>query len=127
MISTSATPYSEVNRRETLATVPLLFQIAESYLAKTPELFQRHITPLVPLLFSINDRGVRGAVLQKMSLLEKQLDKSAINSSVFEPMCSGFSDSSGPLRELTLKSTICLVQKLNHSNLEKLVRYLVRL
>jgi len=117
----------DVNRRETLAIVPLLFQIAESYLAKTPELFQRHITPLVPLLFAINDRGVRGAVLQKMTLLESQLDTSAINSAVFEPMCSGFSDSSGPLRELTLKSTIVLVPKLNHSNLEKLVRYLVRL
>lgn len=117
----------DVNRREALATVPLLFQIAESYLAKTPELFQRHITPLVPLLFAINDRGVRGAVLQKITLLESQLDKVTINSAVFEPMCSGFTDSSGPLRELTLKSTIVLVPKLNHSNLEKLVRYLVRL
>lgn len=117
----------DVNRRETLAIVPLLFQIAESYLAKTPELFQRHITPLVPLLFAINDRGVRGAVLQKITLLESQLDKAAINSKVFEPMCSGFTDSSGPLRELTLKSTIVLVPKLNHTNLEKLVRYLVRM
>lgn len=117
----------DVNRRETLATVPLLFQIAESYLAKSPELFQRHITPLVPVLFAINDRGVRGAVLQKISLLEGQLEKSAINASVFEPMCSGFTDSSGPLRELTLKSTIVLVPKLSYANLEKLVRYLVRL
>lgn len=117
----------DVNRREVLAIVPLLFQIAESYLAKTPELFQRHISPLVPLLFAINDRGVRGAVLQKISLLESQLDKGAINSSVFEPMCSGFTDSSPALRELTLKSTIVLVPKLSHTNLEKLVRYLVRM
>lgn len=117
----------DVNRREVLAIVPLLFQIAESYLAKTPELFQRHITPLVPLLFGINDRGVRGVVLQKISLLEGHLDKAAINSSVFEPMCSGFTDSSAPLRELTLKSTIVLVPKLNHANTEKLVRYLIRL
>lgn len=117
----------DVNRREVLAIVPLLFQIAESYLAKTPELFQRHITPLVPTLFAVNDRGVRGAVLQKISLLESQLDKQFINSSVFDPMCSGFTDSSGPLRELTLKSTIVLVPKLNHASLEKLVRYLVRL
>ena len=117
----------DVNRREALATVPLLFQIAESYLAKSPELFQRHITPLVPLLFAINDRGVRGAVLQKISLLEGQLDKAAINSAVFEPMCSGFTDGSAPLRELTLKSAIVLVPKLNHANVEKLVRYLVRL
>jgi SCY1-like protein 1 len=117
----------DINRREVLAIVPLLFQIAESYLAKTPALFQKHITPLVPLLFAVNDRGVRGSILQKISVLESQLDKSALNSSVFEPMCSGFTDSSGPLRELTLKSTVVLVPKLNHANLEKLVRYLVRL
>ena len=117
----------EVNRREVLAIVPLLFQIAESYLTKTPELFQKHVAPLVPLLFAVNDRGVRGSILQKISVLESQLDKSALNSSVFEPMCSGFTDSSGPLRELTLKSTIGLVPKLHHANLEKLVRYLVRL
>ena len=110
-----------------MAIVPLLFQIAESYLAKKPELFQRHITPLVPTLFAVNDRGVRGAILHKISLLESQLDKNSINSHVFEPMCSGFTDSSAPLRELTLKSTIVLVPKLNHANLEKLVRYLVRL
>ncbi|KAK1741357.1 N-terminal kinase-like protein [Skeletonema marinoi] len=108
----------DINRREVLAI---------SYLAKTPELFQKHVTPLVPLLFAVNDRGVRGSILQKISILESQLDKSALNSSVFEPMCSGFTDSSGPLRELTLKSTIVLVPKLNHANLEKLVRYLVRL
>lgn len=117
----------DVNRREVLSIVPLLFQIAESYLAGTPELFQRHVAPLVPLLFSINDRGVRGAVLQKISLLEGQLDNATINSAVFEPMCSGFTDSSGPLRELTLKATICLVSKLNYANMEKLVRYLIRL
>jgi SCY1-like protein 1 len=117
----------DVNRREVLAIVPLLFQIAESYLAGTSELFQRHVAPLVPILFSINDRGVRGAVLQKISLLEGQLDNSTINSAVFEPMCSGFTDSSGPLRELTLKATICLVPKLNYASMEKLVRYLIRL
>mmetsp|Transcript_21482 Transcript_21482/g.43948 ORF Transcript_21482/g.43948 Transcript_21482/m.43948 type:complete len:836 (-) Transcript_21482:43-2550(-) len=117
----------DVNRREILAIVPLLFQIAESFLTKKPELFQRHITPLVPILFGVKDRGVRGAVLQKISLLESQLDNASVNTHVFEPMCSGFSDSSAALRELTLKSTIVLVPKLHHANLEKLVRYLVRL
>lgn len=96
-------------------------------MTKKPELFQRHIAPLVPVLFGVNDRGVRGAVLQKISLLESQLDNASVNTHVFEPMCSGFSDSSAALRELTLKSTIVLVPKLHHANLEKLVRYLVRL
>ena len=127
----------EVNRRQVLAVVPLLFQVAEMYLTETKESgdsstskespFQLHIAPLIPSLFGINDRGVRGAILQKISLLESQLDKNTLNSKVFDPMCSGFTDSSGPLRELTLKSTIVLVPKLNAASLEKLVRYLVRL
>ena len=123
----------EVNRRQVLAVVPLLFQVAEIYLTEKDggdakeSPFQTHIAPLIPSLFGINDRGVRGAILQKISLLESQLDKNTLNSKVFDPMCSGFTDSSGPLRELTLKSTIVLVPKLNAASLEKLVRYLVRL
>jgi SCY1-like protein 1 len=123
----------EVNRRQVLAVVPLLFQVAEMYLTKKGEgdskesPFQVHIVPLIPSLFGINDRGVRGAILQKITLLESQLDDRTLNSQVFDPMCSGFTDTSGPLRELTLKSTIVLVPKLNAASLEKLVRYLVRL
>ena len=62
-----------------------------------------------------------------MSLLTANLDASTLNSKVFEPMCSGFSDSSAALRELTLKSTLGLVPVLSPPNLEKLTRYLVRL
>lgn len=54
-------------------------------------------------------------------------DKNTLNEAVFEPMCSGFSDSSAALRELTLKATAALVPHLTHPNLEKLSRYLVRL
>jgi hypothetical protein len=59
--------------------------------------------------------------------LEQTLDDDALNTSVFEPMCSGFADSSPALRELTLKATLVLVPHLTHPNLEKLSRYLVRL
>ena len=79
------------------------------------------------VLFRINDRGVRGALLQRSSLYSAHLDKAALNVSVFEPMCSGFTDSSAALRELTLKSAISLVPNLTPTNLEKLVRYLIRL
>lgn len=83
--------------------------------------------PLIGLLFQVKDRGVRGTLLQKMSLLSANLDSSTLNSKVFEPMCSGFSDSSAALRELTLKSTLGLVPILTPPNLEKLTRYLVRM
>mmetsp|Transcript_12638 Transcript_12638/g.22717 ORF Transcript_12638/g.22717 Transcript_12638/m.22717 type:complete len:401 (-) Transcript_12638:51-1253(-) len=59
--------------------------------------------------------------------MTKHLDKNALNVSVFEPLCSGFNDSSAALRELTLKATLALVPSLNSPNVEKLSRYLVRL
>ena len=92
-----------------------------------PDEFRAALTPIVELLFRINDRGVRGALLQRSGLYSAHLDKAALNTSVFEPMCSGFTDSSGALRELTLKSAMSLVPKLTPSNLENLVRYLIRL
>lgn len=104
--------------------IPLFF-IAQHYLDK--EAFQKELKPLVGLLFNVKDRGVRGTLLQRMSLLTENLDASTLNTKVFEPMCSGFSDSSSALRELTLKSTLGLVPYLTAPNLEKLTRYLVRL
>ena len=110
-----------------LAVIPPLFFIAEKHLMDDPEEFRSALTPIVELLFRINDRGVRGALLQRSNLYSAHLDQAALNNSVFEPMCSGFTDSSAALRELTLKSAILLVPKLTPSNLEKLVRYLIRL
>ena len=83
--------------------------------------------PLVTMLFTINDRGVRGSLLKKAPLLAKHLDNNSLNVNCFEPMCSGFSDSSAALRELTLQATGVLVPHLTQPNLEKLSRYLVRL
>ena len=110
-----------------LAIIPPLFAIAENHLMSDPDEFKAALTPIVEVLFKINDRGVRGALLQRSSLYSAHLDKAALNVSVFEPMCSGFTDSSAALRELTLKSAISLVPNLTPTNLEKLVRYLIRL
>lgn len=104
--------------------IPLFF-IAENYL--TGEKLNKELKPLIGLLFQVKDRGVRGTLLQKMTLLSANLDSNTLNSKVFEPMCSGFSDSSAVLRELTLKSTLSLVPNLTAPNLEKLTRYLIRL
>jgi SCY1-like protein 1 len=59
--------------------------------------------------------------------MSQHFDQNTLNTAVFEPLCSGFSDSSSALRELTLKATLSLVPHLTHPNLEKLSRYLVRL
>jgi SCY1-like protein 1 len=115
----------DVHKRECLALLPTLFSTSTNYLSQ--EEFQSQISPVIELLFRVNDRAVRGALLSRISLFAKLLDGPTLNRIVFEPMCSGFSDSSAPMRELTLKSAIVVVEHLTPANLEKLTRYLVRL
>lgn len=115
----------EISRRECLALLPTLFATATAHLSSAE--FQSQLAPLVELLFKVNDRAVRGAMLGRISLFAQNFDTPTLNRVVFEPMCSGFTDSSAPLRELTLKSAIVLVSHLSQPNLEKLTRYLVRM
>ena len=80
------------------------------------------------LSITLNDRGIRGALLSRfVPVLSDTLDARTLNSAVFEPACSGFTDSSPALRELTLKSSLRLVAKLFPTSLDKLCRYLIRL
>lgn len=102
-----------------------MFFIMENYL--DPSNVSKTLTPLVAMLFMVKDRGVRGGLLSKVDFMSKHLDKNALNARVFEPLCSGFNDSSPALREMTLKATLVLVPYLNAPNMEKLSRYLVRL
>ena len=115
----------DLYRREVLAMVNPLFFIADHVLDE--ETIGKQLTPLMQLLFTVKDRAVRGALLSKTSLLAQHMPKNNLNQSVFEPLCSGFSDSSDALRELTLKATAVLVPHLYPPNVEKLSRYLVRL
>lgn len=108
-----------------LAMMGPLFFIADNFL--TGEEVGNELKPLVGLLFVVKDRGVRGSLLSKIDLMAANLDKKTLNASVFEPMCSGFSDSSPALREMTLKSCVALIPSLNPPNVEKLSRYLIRL
>jgi len=154
VIKTEGSLEQEVNRRELLAIIPPVFYIGEHCLSsggvgnssttkkgadelvdnaakkkyKDPkELFRQNMLPVIELLFTVNDRGVRGTLLSRIELFSTHLDSVSLNSKVFEPTCSGFTDTSPQLRELTLRSTLHLVKHLTPANLEKLVRYLVRL
>ena len=113
-----------------LALVQPFFYILETYCC-TPSDPKSFVAPnhveTIASLFRVNDRGIRGTMLQKMAFLSRSVDANALNTSVFEPLCSGFADSSAALRELTLKSTLSLVPHLTAPNVEKLSRYLVRL
>ncbi|GAX12817.1 SCY1-like protein 1 [Fistulifera solaris] len=114
----------DMYRREVLATIPPLFFIAEAYLGNKTS---QELGPMVAILFEMNDRAIRGSLLQKTAFLLQHLDNQMLNQSVFGPACGGFSDSSPTLRELTLKATVEIMPKLTQPNLEKLSRYLVRL
>lgn len=115
----------DIYRREVLAMLVPLFFIEEHY--QDPEKVGNELAPIIAKLFTVPDRGVRSILLNTVAFLTRTLDKSALNSSVFEPMCSGFNDSSPVLREMTLKATQALVPSLTAPNIEKLSRYLVRL
>lgn len=104
--------------------VPLFF-IEERY--QDPAKIGKELAPLIAKLFTVPDRGVRSILLNQVGFMTQHLDKNALNANVFEPLCSGFNDSSPALRELTLKATLGLVPSLNPPSLEKLSRYLVRL
>jgi len=124
--SSDLTLVQDIHRRECLAVLPPLFAIASANLS--PEEFSQRLGPnVIEKLFRVNDRAIRGALLTRINLFSSTLSAPSLNTNVFEPMCSGFSDSSAPLRELTLKSAIVLVPHLTPANLEKLSRYLVRL
>lgn len=114
----------DITRREVLAIIPPLFSICDMLDESS---FQSQISPFIVTLFQLNDRGIRAALLNRLPSLTERLDKHAINSCVFEPMCTGFTDSSAALREMTLKSTLPLISSLNSVNIEKLGRYLIRL
>jgi SCY1-like protein 1 len=102
-----------------------LFYIAENFLDTST--VGKSLGTIIGVLFRVNDRAIRGTLLQKAPFMASSFDPNVLNEAVFEPMCSGFSDSSAALRELTLKSTAALVPHLTQPNLEKLCRYLVRL
>ena len=123
--SSEALLSQEFYRREVLAMLGPLFHIVEFVLES--ETIAKELAPICPLLFAVKDRGVRGALLARTNLLATNLSKQDVNVHVFEPLCSGFSDSSEALRELTLKATLVLVPHLYPPNVEKLSRYLVRM
>jgi SCY1-like protein 1 len=115
----------EAFRKQVLSMLHPLFYIAEHILDS--HTVGAQLGKVLGILFRVNDRAIRGTLLQKAPFMSENFDKHTLNEDVFEPMCSGFADSSAALRELTLKSTAALVPHLTHPNLEKLSRYLVRL
>ncbi len=89
---------------------------------------EEYATPAVVELFRCNDRATRVALLQKMDVLGEFLNAKIINEQIFDKICTGFSDSTPVLRELTIKAMMHIAPKLNETNLnETLMRHFAKL
>jgi hypothetical protein len=78
-------------------------------------------------LFACNDRIVRVGLLQRIEKLAPAISNETVNN-CFDQICTGFSDATPVVRELTIKAMIHIVQRLNDTNKnDKLVRFLAKL
>ena len=62
------------------------------------------VVPAIVELFQCNDRATRVALLQRVDKIAPILDEGTVNSTVFELLLTGFSDTTVVLRELTIPS-----------------------
>eukprot|EP00923_Selenidium_pygospionis_P000325 GHVN01000647.1.p1 GENE.GHVN01000647.1~~GHVN01000647.1.p1 ORF type:complete len:878 (-),score=163.10 GHVN01000647.1:815-3448(-) len=116
-------PATIASTSPTIILSPIL-QIAE---ALNTDAFRTRLLPCLVNLFKSPDRALRFALLQSIALIDTHLDTQTANTSLFEPLCMGFADSSAPLREATLKAMIYFVPKLNRANLDKALRLMAKL
>jgi SCY1-like protein 1 len=112
-------------REMVAACLPILGEIGSSM---SGEEYREHVLPAVLPLFGVKDRAVRMLLLDRVEALVKHMDAQTVNGLVFEQLNAGFSDTAKELRELTLKSMLSLVDKLNDVNMnDKLMRTLAKL
>ena len=90
--------------------------------------FQSKVLPCITRLFASTDRALRVSLLQSITVLEPYFPAQLVNDQLFTNIAAGFADSTAYLRELTLKSIIPLIPKLNTRNLNsELLKYLAKL
>lgn len=106
--------------------LPVLVQIGSLF---PDEEFKSKVLPTIVKMFSCHDRAVRVQLLQMMEKFANYFDAKLVNSSiVFDNICSGFSDTSPVVRELTVKSILQLVDKLSEANLNtRVMKYFAKL
>nr|CCA20455.1 Nterminal kinaselike protein putative [Albugo laibachii Nc14] len=106
--------------------LPVLVQIGSLF---PDEEFKSKVLPTIIKMFSCHDRAVRVQLLQMMEKFSNYFDAKLVNSSiVFDNICSGFTDTSPVVRELTVKSILQLVDKLSEANLNtRVMKYFAKL
>lgn len=92
------------------------------------EEFKEKVAPLVATLFSSPDRGIRFRLLMSIGDMMPNLDDATINDKIFPECVNGFTDSSGPIREATVKALIFFVPRLKAKTVEgRVVKLLLKL
>lgn len=90
--------------------------------------FKEKVAPMVVQLFTSPDRAVRFRLLTSIGDMIDNLDDSMINDKIFPECVNGFTDSSGPIREATVKATIFFVPRLKAKTVEqRVVKLLLKL
>lgn len=103
-----------------------LFFCSVAELAK-PE-FEYTVLPVVKYLFAKDERHIRLAILDSLSLIAANLEGSFVQEAVYQRYISGFTDSFPAIREATLKASIFLAPKLSSRQLNgELLRFYARL
>lgn len=86
------------------------------------------VLPVIKLLFSKDDRHIRLALLDSLSVVAANVEDAFIQEAVYQKYASGFTDSSPGIREATLKASIFLAPKLSSRQLNgELLRFYARL
>ncbi|XP_068647824.1 uncharacterized protein [Aristolochia californica] len=94
----------------------------------SPEEFNEKVLSTVVKLYASTDRGVRISLLQHIDQYGESLSAQVVDEQIFPHVATGFSDLSGFLRELTLKSMLILAPKLSQRTISgTLLKYLSKL
>ncbi|WVZ68391.1 hypothetical protein U9M48_017337 [Paspalum notatum var. saurae] len=90
--------------------------------------FSIKVLPTIVKLFASNDRAIRACLLQHIDQFGESLSAQTVDEQVFPHVATGFSDTTGSIRELTLKSMLVLAPKLSQRTISgSLLKYLSKL
>ncbi|KAG9457148.1 hypothetical protein H6P81_001656 [Aristolochia fimbriata] len=110
------------------ASAPALTAILKMGSWFSMEEFNEKVLPTVVKLYASTDRGIRISLLQHIDQYGESLSAQVVDEQIFPHVATGFSDLSGFLRELTLKSMLILAPKLSQRTISgTLLKYLSKL
>lgn len=77
----------------------------------------RRVVPCLAKLFASTDRSLRRGLLENLEQYAPYLSTPVVEEQIFPQLASGFSDTNGYIRELTLKSVLTLAPLLTNRTL----------